>query len=66
MIEKCPKCGAEDAVYYENDVPGEPPPTTCKCDECGARFEVEADGEYDDGWKDCSSPGKEIVPEARP
>lgn len=55
MMEHCDACGADDAVDYEDDSRH-----TCRCDECGARFEVEADGEWDDGMRDCSYPGKHI------
>ena len=58
-MAQCPKCKLEDALEYENDETRE----TFKCEECGARFEADADYDWTgDGYRDCSTPGKELVP----
>lgn len=60
MMAKCRKCGWEDTVEYEDDFTRR----TCRCFECGARYEVDADYDNDgDGWRDGSWPGREIPSE---
>jgi len=59
MLADCPKCAAEMAVEYEDEQTMQ----TCRCAECGARFEVEADADFNgDHFVDCSTPGKELPP----
>lgn len=55
IMQPCPACKLEDAVNEDG-----PLSETCTCEECGARFEIDADADYDDGWKDCSTVGKRI------
>lgn len=59
MMAKCGQCGCGDSVErLEDDA------SVCECKACGARYEVEGDADYEDGWSwiDCSGPGNLIRP----
>lgn len=64
--QDCPACGASDAVEEEwDDVEGYDLPATCKCDECGARFEIDPDADFDgEDFRDCSTVGDRIEDES--
>jgi hypothetical protein len=64
LFQPCPVCGALDAVNSDPTKPWDPPSETCTCEECGARFEIEPDGEWvgqDFDFRDCSTVGKRIM-----
>ena len=62
MSADCPGCGADDAVHYPDGC-NAATATYCECEDCGARFEIDADADYDrEAWHDCSTPGKRIDP----
>ena len=59
MQANCPKCPIGVCDYDSA--------TTCKCDECGARFEVDPDGDWTgDHYQDTSSAGQEITNATHP
>lgn len=60
--QDCPACGERDAVEEETDGLGiYEHATTCKCEECGARFEIDPEADWTgDGWQDTSSVGNRI------
>ena len=69
MMAPCEVCGWDDTVEYIYPKPGDrdydrlynnPRSNFCECIECGARYEIETDGDYDDGWRDTSQPGDRI------
>lgn len=63
LFQPCPVCKAPDTVNADADKAGmwSPPPDTCTCEECGARFEIEPDADWTgDGYRDCSTVGKRI------
>jgi len=64
MTHTCPACGADDAVFYAHLAPPArfQVPDCFRCEECGAVFKVEEDADYvNERWRDCSSPGAEII-----
>lgn len=71
-MRDCPACGAEETVEYaylaKPDLPEGriarrfwPEPDCFECEECGARFEIDADADFNgERFVDCSTPGKRI------
>ena len=58
MNAPCPRCPTGELDYEDATQ------LTCACPECGARFWVDAEGDFNgDHWQDVSGPGEEILPE---
>ena len=56
LMQPCPKCGWDDTVNETGRLSD-----TCRCDECGAVFEIDADADWDgEGYTDCSTVGQFI------
>lgn len=68
MCADCEVCGGKGTVgYAEGWEPDHGDPPYCACEDCGARFEVEVDADYDgEKWVDGSSPGKRIFQGPKP
>ena len=59
MNHDCAACGAAESVEYVYAIRYVyDPPTHFECTECGARFEIEEEGDFDgETFHDCSTPG---------
>ncbi len=54
--QDCPACSAEESVQQDGHLS-----ETCTCEDCGARFEIDADADFNgDHFVDCSTVGKQI------
>jgi len=63
MIHDCPKCDTGELDYDIDPTPWDEP-TCFVCGDCGARFEIDADADYNgDHYVDTSGPGEEIAPQ---
>ena len=63
ILQSCPRCYMPDSVEEDPSKDGGwTLADTCTCAECGARFEIDADADYDgESYRDCSTVGKPLV-----